>query len=131
MGVCSTVITVTNKSEDMGKVIGFIKKQPTLATALVSLFAAVVGMFVDKPAVASALVTVFAVLLGVNHVVTPVSTMVEKVTDATTIAATETAKQLGRNTVGAVGEIVDGGSEVVETVIDLTLGKVLHERRID
>lgn len=109
----------------MGSIKHFLQKQPTLTPAIISLFAAAISLFVKQPALAVALTGVFAAFLGVHQVVTPVTTMVEKVTDATTTAATEVAKSLDETTVGVAGELSNGAQEIVDHVIDLTVGSVL------
>jgi hypothetical protein len=95
-----------------------IKKEPALASAVVTLLGAVLGVFIRNPAMVAALVTAAGFFLGVRQVVMPVTTAAENITKAATQAATETAKNLGADTVGAVGNVTKAGESIVNNTVN-------------
>ena len=104
-----------------------IKKEPALAAALLSVLGAILGIWVKNPELVGALVGAAAVLMGVRQVVVPVTTVVEHVTTAATNAATETAKNLGSDTVGAVGYVTKAATEIVNNTVDKTVGNLFSK----
>lgn len=102
-----------------------IKKEPALVSAAVTLLGAVLGVFIKNPALVASMITVAGFFLGVRQVVTPVTTMTENVAKAATDAATEVTKQLSDTTVGVAGNVTKAGSEIINNVVNQTVGNLL------
>lgn len=102
-----------------------LKKEPALIGSLLSVAGSILGIFIHNPELVAALLGVAAVFLGVRQVVTPVTTMVEKVTTAATDAATEVVKTLDSTTVGVTGNITKAGESVINNTVDKVVGGLL------
>jgi len=102
------------------------KEHPTQAVAIVTI---VLGwfFFIIPPAVLGGLATIVGIILGVgvHSIVTPVTTATAQITEAATTAATEVTKQLDSTVVGVSWNITKAGTEIVNNVVDQTLGKIL------
>jgi hypothetical protein len=60
--------------------------------------------------------------IGVHEIVTPVTTMVEKVTEAATEATTKTVEALGVTTVGTVGEVTTAAQNIITSTVHDVVG---------
>ena len=102
------------------------KEHPTQAVAIVTI---VLGWFsfIIPPAVLGGLATIVGIVLGVgvHSIVTPVTTAATQITEAATTAATETVKQLDQATVGVTGNITKAGTDVINNVVNQTVGNLL------
>lgn len=103
----------------------FLKKEPALGGAIVSVIGAVLGLFIKNPQLVVALGSLAGVFLGVRSVVTPVTTAATQVTQAATQAATQVAGDLTEATAGAVGEITTAGEGIVNNTVDRVVGGLL------
>jgi hypothetical protein len=97
--------------------ITWIKKEPALTAALVSLIGVVLGIWIENPELVAAHVGVIAALLGVRQAVVPVAKLPEVVT--------QVVQDLGPETVGVVGNVTKAGRETIERV--LFPGRVPHQ----
>lgn len=102
------------------------KEHPTQATAIAVI---VLGWFsfILPAAVIGGLGSIIGIILGVgvHSIVTPVTTAATQITEAATTAATEVTKQLDQTTVGVTGNITKAGTDIVNNVVDQTLGNIL------
>lgn len=102
-----------------------IKKEPALVSAAITLLGAVLGVFIHNPALVAALLTSAGFFLGVRQVVTPITTAAENITKAATDSATLVATELGKDTVGIVGNVTKAGEDIVNNAVNQTVGNLL------
>lgn len=107
----------------LGKITELIRdREPHLTGQVVAAaLALVVTLGVDIPqALQAAIVALVVAVVGLwaRRYVTPETQAIRRETVAAGEAATRTAIELGRNTVGAVGDITEAGLDVVGEVLD-------------
>lgn len=107
--------------------MNFLKDHPTIGGALLSLLGAVLALFIHNPPMVAALVGIAAVFAGLHNVVTPVTTMVENVTQAATDAATKTVEQLDKTTVGTITQVTDVAKDIILTTVDDVVSGLLKK----
>lgn len=112
----------------MGKILNWIRGEPPLCAAIVSLVGAVFSSFIHDPQLAIALGGVFLTLVGIRQVVTPVTTAVSNVTEAATTAATKAIESVDATTVGVVGNVTKAGTDIINNVVDQTVGQILGRK---
>lgn len=105
--------------------MGFLRKEPAIAAAVLSLLGAILGLVVKNPALVASLLGVAGVFVGVRQVVVPVVKVVETATVAATTAATEVVRSLNETVVGVTGVVLPTAARIIDSVVETTIGKVL------
>lgn len=93
--------------------IKFLRLEPALTTAVLSLLGAVLGIYIKNPELVAALVGVAAAMLGVRQAVVPTVKLPG--------ILHETVEELNTHTVGNAGEVTDKGQGIIDSVLDRVL----------
>lgn len=107
----------------MSNLFKWCAKNPVRTMALITAVLGAVSPFIPV-VVTSAIMGIVAALLGVgvHGIVTPVTTMVEKVTESATDAATMTVSKLTDATVGVTGQVTAAAQGIITSTVHDVVG---------
>lgn len=108
--------------------MGFLKDHPTIGGAILSLLGAILGIFINNPELVASLVGMAAVFFGLHQIVSPVSTMATKMTEAATKTATQVVAGLDQTAIGTVTEVTDTAQSLINNTVNQVVPALLGKK---